>query len=33
MGAAVQRELLRVDVLDILAAQKDRIGYYFARRL
>ncbi len=33
MGAAVQRDLLRMDVLDILAAQKDRVGYYLARRL
>ena len=28
-----QRDLLRVDVLDILAGQKDRVGYYLARRL
>jgi hypothetical protein len=32
ISAAVQRDLLRVDVLDILAAQKDRVGY-LARRL
>lgn len=33
ISAAVQRYLLRVDVFDIFAAQKDRVGYYLARRL